>query len=84
MKKIVSVFLFTSMMLLFNINAQHQQDIQTQQHSSTVYVCTGNHATKYHSYSGCRGLNNCQVKVIAISKSTAINEYKRSACKICY
>ena len=82
MKKTISILLLSSIMLLLNINAQQQNVVLTQQ-SSTVYICTGNYAKKYHSRSNCRGLSNCQKDIIAVSISKA-REKGRSACSICY
>ena len=69
-------------MLFLNLNAQQQENVQAQQ-SSTVYICTGGYAKKYHSYSNCRGLSNCKGDIIAVSKNTA-KEKGRTACSICY
>lgn len=35
----------------------------------TVYICTGPHATKYHSTPYCSGLNKCSGNVVARSNT---------------
>lgn len=51
---------------------------------SKVYICGGQYAEKFHSYSSCRGLNNCKGGIYYInSQQEAINkgyEY----CSICW
>lgn len=51
--------------------------------SPTVYICTGSKSYAYHKKSKCRGLNNCQSEIIAVSESDAKNAGYRK-CKICY
>lgn len=51
--------------------------------ASDVYICTGSYATKYHSTSSCRGLNNCKGSIKKISQKEAASK-GRSACSICY
>jgi len=50
--------------------------------STTVYICTGKSATKYHARKNCRGLNNCSGEIKAVSREQAI-KMNRTACKIC-
>lgn len=64
----IYVFLFA---LIFFVNAQ------------IVSICTGDYSYAYHSISNCRGLNNCQGKIIQVDMSTAKNVYKRIPCEIC-
>jgi hypothetical protein len=49
---------------------------------TTVLICTGKHATKYHKKK-CRGLKNCKAKTKEITLSKA-REDGYNACKICY
>lgn len=48
----------------------------------TVYICTTGKV--YHSTRSCKGLRNAKHPVIAMSRSDAISQYGRRACKICY
>lgn len=50
----------------------------------TVYICGGNYAYAYHSYSDCPGLNNCQAQVYYCSENSAINSYGRTPCCRCW
>ncbi len=56
---------------------------QTAQQNNTVVICGGKYATKYHSTSNCRGLNNCKGGVYNVS----LNEARKqgfTSCLICY
>ena len=54
----------------------------TTEKETTVLICTGKHATKYHKKK-CRGLKNCKAKIKEITLSKAREDgYKE--CKICY
>ena len=51
--------------------------------STTVYICTGPNAEKYHKSSKCRGIRKCSCKIVSIDLSDAKKQgYK--PCKICY
>ena len=39
--------------------------------STTVYICSGAKGKKYHLQSHCRGLSNCQHKIIKMKLSDA-------------
>lgn len=39
--------------------------------STTVYICDSTKAKKYHKSSHCRGLNNCQSKILKITLQVA-------------
>lgn len=49
-----------------------------------VYVCGGKYATKFHSYSKCRGLNNCKGGVYTVSSQTEAKKKGYGYCKICW
>lgn len=51
--------------------------------SGTVYICTGNSATKYHSNPNCSGLNRCSGTIEEVSTNEAENMGRRP-CKRCY
>lgn len=36
-----------------------------------VYICNNKKADKYHNSPTCRGLSNCQFKIVKISAQTA-------------
>jgi len=38
---------------------------------SSVYICTGKDAAKYHLSKSCRGLNACTHDIIAVTKDAA-------------
>lgn len=61
MKKLI---LFSSLFFLLSAST-----FQT----TTVYVCTGKYATKYHFSKSCRGLTNCKG---AINQTTLDNAGK--------
>lgn len=50
---------------------------------TTVYICTGETSTKYHSDPDCRGLGRCTGKIEEVSEDEAEN-MGRTPCKICY
>jgi 5-bromo-4-chloroindolyl phosphate hydrolysis protein len=39
--------------------------------SNTVYICNSSGATKYHYTTTCRGLKNCQYKIIKTTLEAA-------------
>lgn len=39
--------------------------------SKTVYICDSSTATKYHYTTNCRGLSNCQHKILKTTLETA-------------
>lgn len=43
----------------------------TLSNSSTVYICTGKYATKYHYKQNCRGLSNCKGTIKAVGLNEA-------------
>ncbi len=46
--------------------------IDTTRNSSTVvFVCNSSKAKKYHLHTDCRGLSNCQHKIIKLSLADA-------------
>jgi uncharacterized protein YgiM (DUF1202 family) len=52
--------------------------------SVSVYICDSKNAYAYHSSTSCRGLNRCTHGVYKVTKSEAVEDYRRQACKICY
>lgn len=46
--------------------------------TTTVYICTGKYAKKYHYKSNCRGLSNCKGEIKSVEYSTIKNS--RSLC----
>jgi len=51
--------------------------------ASTVYVCDSKKAYAYHVDRDCKGLKRCTHEIITISKSDAVNKYKRKPCGYC-
>ncbi len=49
----------------------------------TVYICTGETSTKYHSDPDCRGLGRCSGEIEKVSEDEA-EEMGRTPCRICY
>lgn len=52
-------------------------------YGSTVYVCTGGYAKRYHATEHCRGLMRCRGDVVEMSIEEA-EESGKTSCKICY
>ena len=50
---------------------------------STVYICTGPSAAKYHSYATCPGMNRCSASIVGVSESEARSR-GRTKCARCY
>lgn len=50
---------------------------------TTVYICTGESATKYHCNEDCAGLSGCSGEIEEISEDEAI-DMGRTQCHICY
>lgn len=69
-KNLTAVFLLSTLFL----NASN---------AGSVYICNTSNSKKYHSSSGCRGLNRCNGEIIKVSVSKAKN-MGRSSCSICY
>lgn len=67
-----------------SIMAGKQLDVVlTAKKQTTVYICNGKYATKYHAEEDCRGLNNCKSTISSITKEDAIKK-GREECDICY
>lgn len=81
MKPIFSIFL--PLVLLCSFASTPATTKTVAYETAYVYICTGSSSTKYHKTASCRGLNNCQGKIVKITKSDAENKYHRTACKIC-
>jgi hypothetical protein len=47
--------------------------------NTSVYICDSTGAKKYHISSRCRGLNNCQSKILKTTLQVAKNK-KRTLC----
>jgi len=64
--KILSLLLFLFTNILFNA-------------PTTVYICSSENATKYHLKSSCRGLSNCQYKIVQTTLEKATKD-KKTLC----
>lgn len=51
--------------------------------SCSVYICTWETSTKYHSDPDCRGLSRCSGEIEEVSEEEA-EDIGRTPCKICY
>ena len=80
MKKII---LLLSLIFVTFTNAPISASNLHSTKTETVYICTGNYATKYHSTSECAGLNNCKGQIIAVTLYDAVNKYNRTPCSRC-
>lgn len=49
----------------------------------SVYICTGETSTKYHSDPDCHGLTRCSGEIEEVNEEEAEN-MGRTPCKICY
>jgi hypothetical protein len=63
----------TFLLLLFFLGASHGKD------TTIVYVCNSPHARKYHLRTDCRGLRNCQYKIVKVS----LEEARKSGKTLC-
>ncbi|PWS32536.1 hypothetical protein [Pedobacter paludis] len=61
-----------SLLFLFLISA-------TCKETKTVYVCNSEGAKKYHYKSSCRGLSNCQYKIL----ETTLDKAKKDGKTLC-
>ena len=52
-------------------------------HNSTVYVCTGEKAIRYHKSEDCRGLLRCSAEIVEQDVDEA-EDQGLTPCKICY
>ena len=80
MKKIV---LFATLLFATASVSMSGYDGARTQEVTTVYVCTGGYATKYHKTSKCRGLGNCKAEIVSVTEESAIRD-SRTRCGICY
>ncbi len=64
-----------------NINKDSSFENKSYQY---VYICTGQYAYAYHSYSNCTGLNNCKGQIIYVDINVAKNNYNRVPCCRCW
>ena len=48
--------------------------------TTTVYICSSNNAKKYHQNPNCRGLSNCQFKVVKMTLA-AVRSKGMTLCK---
>lgn len=60
-----------------NKSALHHTD-------SRVYICGGKYATKFHSHSKCRGLNNCKGGIYTYDSIKDAEKAGYSYCRICW
>jgi len=85
MKKLTLIliaFISLSFVVVNDSNIPNVNGIE--QSSNKVYICGGKYATKYHSHSSCRGLNNCKAEIYYYeSQQEAINN-GYSYCLICW
>ena len=51
---------------------------------SRVYICGGKYATKFHSYSRCRGLNNCRGGIYYYESEKDAKNAGYDYCNICW
>lgn len=61
-----------------------ESDIESYDNNDeSVYICTGETSTKYHSDPDCRGLSRCSGEIEEVSEEEA-EDMGRTPCKICY
>ncbi|WP_316738088.1 hypothetical protein [Pedobacter aquatilis] len=51
-------------------------NIACKETTSEVYICNSGKASKYHLKSNCRGLSNCQYKIVKTTLDKAKKEEK--------
>ncbi len=58
-------------------------DVEKNDESPNVYICTGGTSKRYHCYRHCKGLTNCTGEIEKVSEEEA-EDMGRTPCKICY
>lgn len=61
----MNILLLSAYLFLNTVNATIPED---------VYICNNGKAEKYHHSATCRGLSNCQFKIVKISAKVAKNK----------
>jgi len=87
-KRLIGIaFIFTTLLTSLSLTNEFESkpiDTETTAQSSRVYVCGGEYATKFHSHSNCRGLNNCKGGIYYYSSQQAAKNAGYSYCSICW
>lgn len=69
MKKIALIVVLSG--FTFSLTSAKLPITDIQQTTSTVYICNGKYAKKYHYKKDCRGLSNCKASIISMTKIVA-------------
>jgi len=65
-------------------------NLETSQYNSSyaltdkVYMCGGAFATKFHSRTNCRGLNNCRSDIYYYNSQNEAKENEYDYCSLCW
>lgn len=62
------------------IQPSFDDDKNTREAETMVYLCNSNTAKKYHYTENCRGLEKCTHSIIQVSLADAKSKYGRSLC----
>lgn len=79
MRNIIIISL--SVIALYSCSNRHRQK-KYEPDEDCVYVCTGEHAKRYHAVSDCKGLTSCSEEIIEMTIEDAEGEDK-TPCKMC-
>lgn len=85
--KLISILIILIVSILFSFTTtenHYNKNIHPQIDNKVVYVCGGNYAKRFHSYSTCKGLNNCKGGIYKYENQKAAIKAGYSYCLICW
>ncbi len=77
---LISVVLSLS---IVSCRSHHTRTFVPSSPNAKVRICTGESSERYHAYSDCRGLSNCQASIEEVGLQEA-ESMGRTPCKKCY
>lgn len=83
MKTIKILMLATIPFLFSSYTIRETNTVKNVRPQTTVYVCNGPSATRYHSTKSCTGLSNCSASITSHTEKEAIAK-GRSKCSRCW
>jgi hypothetical protein len=86
MKKVLLLFVAMIMIGAFQSSSINTGDLRTNSivKEGRVYVCGGKYATKFHSSTKCRGLNNCKSDIYYYDSQKDALDAGYKHCLICW
>lgn len=82
LRTIIIFSLFFPSILLFSNTIYHSKTNEIQ--VNKVYVCSGKYATKFHSVSNCKGLNNCKGTIYSVENQNEAIKLGYTHCLLCW